>query len=428
MSNGGQAVTARNLERLSSLADSDKTGVLVGNKGVGFKAVYQVTDAPEIYSASAERAGSVFTDFGVGIALEQHPFEQQVLRAAVEDDVAAFFRDNAGLAQALAGRGIENPVGAVRFKFERVAGFKFPLARDAHDLSARLDELRIPDGERESIRTLVVLPLRDQRASDDVSRAIDRLVGGAKAGEPGQAELALLFLAGVSKIVVIDHARGAQWSFSRAIHAGTPSETTITVTAPAGIERSNRFWLLQRDGLAGAAPTVERRRQIVGAALREFGLEAWSDDDPLPVSIALPMPGSEGAGALGPPGRFCLGLPTQQATGLPLHADARFFATISRTGLDFALPCNAMLLDVAGELLGELLGILRGSPRIEERRAVTLALHRTEGGLADRAFAPGGVADGDVVLAWGGQSFLARVDCGCRQRASARCSASFETF
>ena len=411
MSNGGQAVTARNLERLSSLADSDKTGVLVGNKGVGFKAVYQVTEAPEIYSASAERAGSVFTDFGVGIALEQHPFEQQVLRAAVEDDVAAFFRDNAGLAQALAGRGIENPVGAVRFKFERVAGFKFPLARDAHDLSARLDELRIPDGERESIRTLVVLPLRDQRASDDVSRAIDRLVGGAKAGEPGQAELALLFLAGVSKIVVIDHARGAQWSFSRAIHAGTPSETTITVTAPAGIERSNRFWLLQRDGLAGAAPTVERRRQIVGAALREFGLEAWSDDDPLPVSIALPMPGSEGAGALGPPGRFCLGLPTQQATGLPLHADARFFATISRTGLDFALPCNAMLLDVAGELLGELLGILRGSPRIEERRAVTLALHRTEGGLADRAFAPGGVADGDVVLAWGGQSFLARVDC-----------------
>lgn len=90
VSNGGQAVTARNLERLSSIADSDKTGVLVGNKGVGFKAVYQVTDAPEVYSASAERSvGSVFTDFGVGIALEQHPFEQQVLRAAVEDDAVS---------------------------------------------------------------------------------------------------------------------------------------------------------------------------------------------------------------------------------------------------------------------------------------------------------------------------------------------------
>lgn len=411
VSNGGQAVTGRNLERLSSLADSDKTGVLVGNKGVGFKAVYQVTDAPEIYSASAQRGGSVFTDFGVGIALEQHPFEQQVLRAVVEDDVAAFFRDNAGLAQACAGRGIENPVGAVRAEFKHVAGFKFPLALDAHDLSARLDELRIPDGERESIRTLVVLPLRDQRARDDVSNAIDRLVGGGHTGESGQAELALLFLAGVSKIVVIDHAHDTQWSVSRAIQAGLPAETTINVTAQAGIERSNRFWLLQRDALAGASLTVEGRRQIVGAALREFGLEAWSDDDPLPVTIALPMPRSEGAGPLGPPGRFCLGLPTQQATGLPLHVDARFFATISRTGLDFSLPYNAMLLDVAVELLGELLGILRGSPRIEERRAATLALHRTQGGLADRAFAPGNVADGDVVLAWGGTSFVARGSC-----------------
>ena len=48
---------------------------------------------------------------------------------------------------------------------------------------------------------------------------------------------------------------------------------------------------------------------------------------------------------------------------------------------------------------------------MEERRAVTLALHRTAGELADRTFAPDGVADGEVVLAWGVQSFLSRSDC-----------------
>jgi hypothetical protein len=96
---------------------------------------------------------------------------------------------------------------------------------------------------------------------------------------------------------------------------------------------------------------------------------------------------------------------------LPAHVDARFFATISRTGLEFTQPYNAMLLDVATELLHELLDILRACSRIEERRAVTLALHRTEGALADRAFAPGGIADGEVVLAWGGERFLARTDC-----------------
>ena len=60
VSNGGQALTPRNLERLSSLADSDKSGLLVGNKGVGFKAVYQVTDAPEIYSAATVGADQFF--------------------------------------------------------------------------------------------------------------------------------------------------------------------------------------------------------------------------------------------------------------------------------------------------------------------------------------------------------------------------------
>src|SRR5262249_37439279 len=126
---------------------------------------------------------------------------------------------------------------------------------------------------------------------------------------------------------------------------------------------------------------------------------------------ALPMPSSDGAAALGPPGRFCLGLPTQQPTGLPLHVDARFFATISRTGLDFTLAYNAMLLDVAAELLDELLGSLRASVRIEGRRVVASALHRPGGALAERAFGSGGVADGEVVLAWGGRSFITRSHC-----------------
>ena len=412
VSNGGQAVTARNLERLSSLADSDKTGVLVGNKGVGFKAVYQVTDAPEVYSAaSGPASGSIFTHFGVGIALEQHPFEQRALRAAVEDDVRTFFRENAGLAQTLTSRGIEDPLAAVRPEFERVAGFKFPLARDARDLDARLDDLRIPEGERDAIRTLVVLPLRDLKASDDVESAIDRLVGDEDESEAGQAELALLFLMGVSRIVVIDRVRDAQWTFARAIDDGTPTVATITATTPNAAERVARFWTLRRDALSGVASVGTERRRVVQDALREFGLEAWKDDDPLPVTIALPMPTADQIGPLGPPGRFCLGLPTQQPTGLPVHVDARFFATISRTGLDFALPYNAMLLDVTTELVGDLLGILRDSPRIEERRAVTLALHRTAGALADRVFAPEGVADGEVVLAWGGTSFLPRTEC-----------------
>jgi hypothetical protein len=93
--------------------------VLVGNKGVGFKAVYQVTDAPEIFSApqGSSTSRSVCRDFGVGIALGQHPFQQTALVAAVEDYIRGFFAENAGLASLVSARGFEDPVDAVRKEF-----------------------------------------------------------------------------------------------------------------------------------------------------------------------------------------------------------------------------------------------------------------------------------------------------------------------
>src|SRR5262245_58359493 len=165
VSNGGQVVTSLNLERISSLADSDKTGVLVGNKGIGFKAVYQVTDAPEIYSAAeaSDPAGqyNVFDDLGVGIALERHPFEDGSLLAAIDEDVRTFFAENHGLARALAECGIEDGTEAVRQELSRVAGFKFPLPRDACALARHVEALKVPVEHRARVRTLVVLPLRD---------------------------------------------------------------------------------------------------------------------------------------------------------------------------------------------------------------------------------------------------------------------------
>ena len=94
-----------------------------------------------------------------------------------------------------------------------------------------------------------------------------------------------------------------------------------------------------------------------------------------------------------------------------MHVDARFFATISRTGLDFGLPYNGLLLEVAAELLGELLGHLRQSTKVEDRRAATLAFHRSPGALAEAVFTPGSVADEAIVLGWDGTRFLRRSDC-----------------
>src|SRR5262245_13791516 len=166
VSNGGQVVTERNLERISSLADSDKTGVLVGNKGVGFKAVYQVTDGPEVYSAPEnDPTASVLDRLAVGFALERQPFKDATVRQAVERDLHAFFAENEGLARALMNAGHEDPTQAILPELEEVAGFKFPVGRTVEDLGHRLGELKFPDDLRAAVRTLVVLPLRDEEAS-----------------------------------------------------------------------------------------------------------------------------------------------------------------------------------------------------------------------------------------------------------------------
>lgn len=200
VSNGGQVVTDTNLERLSSLADSDKNGMLIGNKGVGFKAVYQITDAPEIFSSSEERGtngeDTLSRNFRLGFALEKRPFENAILTRAIEEDIREYFEENSGIAKAIRAGGDTDPVNFVRPEFAHVAGFKFPLARTAEDLARRIRELNIPEDLQETMRTLVVLPIRDEKAEAAVDQAVESLVGRDN-GNPGQIELAILFLAGV---------------------------------------------------------------------------------------------------------------------------------------------------------------------------------------------------------------------------------------
>jgi hypothetical protein len=418
VSNGGQVVTERNLERISSLADSDKTGTLVGNKGVGFKAVYQVTDAPEVYSAPEAAPGaSIFDALGSAFALERDPFEHSVLVEAVEADVRDFFAGNDGLATRLRDLGFEDPAEAVLPEFHEVAGFKFPLPRSSDDLTQRAEALGIPREYWAGVGTLVVLPLRDGDASDVAQNAVDRLVG-AVAGEHAQGALAVLFLRGVGRLVVLDHVRGLRWSFAchTAIDPDGLVRATVTTDKDDATSTRSEFWLARGDVFDCDEATAAVRRAVVAGALRDFGLEAWKAEDPVPVTVALPRPEPGRVKALGPSGRFCLGLPTEQSTGLPAHVDARFFAKINRDGVifDHRDGYNELLLDVATDLFGGLLDRLRRSDNIDHRRAATLALHRPKespGALATRVYRDGGIGDGAVVLTWDAESFLRRDEC-----------------
>ncbi len=419
VANGGETVNETNLERLSSLADSDKNGTLVGNKGVGFKAVYEITSQPECYSSVPNDGGahkpSVFETLGIGFALEGHPFGDAQLIDAIERNVPAFLAANPGMARSMDEHGYTDAVRAVKAETDHVAGFKFPLPRSRHDFDRRMAEVGFPDEFRAAARTIIVMPTKDASAEDAARRAVDELVQPDQHGHRA-AELALLFLAGIRRLVVVDRMRSRTWEFERSPwqKLGQIQKARIRCTDTDGSQGEAAFLAVRKDALDATVQVRSRRQQIVDSANAEYRLEAWNRHDALPVTVALRVPEAReaGRGAWQPaPGRFCLGLPTLHTTGLPVHVDARFFADMARKHVPFdrqEQPYNAMLLDVAVELVDDLLAYLRASRPLALRRMATLALTRSSGELADRVYASKGIADAKVILSWDGQTFIRR--------------------
>ena len=108
-------------------------------------------------------------------------------------------------------------------------------------------------------------------------------------------------------------------------------------------------------------------RQALRDAIQALRLpeENWRDVEHVPVAVALPIPASQEARAdyagqpLGANGRFCIGLPTQVQTGVPLWVSAHFHGKIDRTAIDFGSAYNALLLNAAEELSESLIERLK---------------------------------------------------------------------
>ena len=92
VANGGRPLSESNFLRMASLGDSDKPiGVGIGNKGVGFKSVFQICDVPEVYSSSGPDdpgfSGFSFR-FGTPSDLDDYLDPDDPLRAKLESELS----------------------------------------------------------------------------------------------------------------------------------------------------------------------------------------------------------------------------------------------------------------------------------------------------------------------------------------------------
>ncbi|MEU7147186.1 DUF3883 domain-containing protein [Streptomyces sp. NPDC045456] len=312
VANAGEPFAWRQVDRVCKLARSDKrVGDGIGNKGLGFRSVLEITESPEIYS---DRPGA--PDPG---QLAGYRF-----RFAVKDDLRVLLRD-----EALAEKADK--------EFPPLQ-LPFPVA----ELPVTCAEL----GAAGHV-TVVRLPLRNEAARQQAVRRLKEL---ARARTP-----VMLFLDRLSRLV-LEH-RKADGTVDRVdlVRQEKPSGLVRTQAADAGapsapvvsVSRVNLGALGEFLVARGVVPDRRLRDTLRHAVAAENLDETWLDwREAAVVEVALPAGGEADRR-----GQLYTFLPLGDDVAAPLrgHVNAPFYTKMDRTALDREHPLNAMLFDALAE-------------------------------------------------------------------------------
>jgi len=430
--NSGQPFDQAKVDNITSIFKSDKTAdVCIGNKGIGFKAVFQVADSAEIFSAEGGTDLSVACT--IAFRMVRRPFEDSEFLAEIRILAKALLtRERRRAIETRFAH--EDATDVVLREAGRAAGFTFPLRLTAAHFQRRVEQLGLSPRALAATQTLIVLPL-DMTAvsSERVVQAIDEICGDqGRAGSMPPAA-SFLFLPGIGGIEIVDRVRGFRVELERGetspaerlsdgtlLHRERTTSRRLELDASGMVApaRSQDWWVAERVVGGQDLPDNDkgsRERRALRDAIQALRLpeENWRDVEHVPVAVALPIPTSpdsrDDAGhPLGANGWFCIGLPTHVSTGVPLWVSAHFHGKIDRTAIDFGNAYNTLLLKAAEELAESLIDRLKMLSATSQKRLVTLVMERRTGELATAFYAPGGLARKAVVLAADGGFIEAR--------------------
>ncbi|MGW4886021.1 sacsin N-terminal ATP-binding-like domain-containing protein [Streptomyces murinus] len=336
VANGGTPFTWASIQAVCKLARSEKTvGEGIGNKGVGFRSILEITDAPEVYSAATAGNGPA--------VLNGYCF-----RFAVRDDLQVLLGD-----EDLVHRAEEElPPFQVPFPLSDVPPTCKELAADGHVTVIRIP-LRNEASRRAAVRRLDELGAAKASVMLFLDR-LDRLAIEQRGGEsPRRTELTRherpLELAGVRP---------------QGHDVAADSVRAVPAVSLAHVELGSLgAYLVAR----GRVPVTRLRATIEAAT--ELGQldESWGDwKEPAVVEVALPLDGTESLRG----GRIYTFLPLGEDAAAPLHGhlNAPFFTKVDRTALDREHPLNSMLFAAAAETSLIAAAALREGGRPSDRR------------------------------------------------------------
>lgn len=342
VANDGRPFRREDLRALANLGQSSKDPrESIGNKGIGFRSVLEVSRAPEVYSCADTARGR---------------FDGYCFRFSPE----VLTQSEAPLAKLLAGADtLDWPLGETTVALDdlRARRIRTRCSDEGIDLISEFRHLspyllplpaaptdpRLQDFARRGFATVVRLPL----ASADA-----QAVAAAKLRELDADTLVFLDSLG-SLLVAVDDAPRYLVRTRRAL----PDLRAAFVSVSDGAEHT-AYW--RWDYVLRDAEALRR------AAARLPG--RWKELAEASLGIAVRVEGSACSG------RFCIYLPTEVPTGTGALLHAPFFGDMSRKAIDFVNePLNRLLRDTLANCLVEIVRErLAGRGEAEARAIVDL--------------------------------------------------------
>jgi hypothetical protein len=307
VANSGQPFRRRDFQSICRVALSSKRpDESIGNKGVGFKSVLQLSTRPSVFSKS-------------------HPDAEQF------DGYCFRFADDADI-DAIAARVDASEAGLADRIKANISNLKLPVP-------AEVEDPFVAELAASSYSSVVVLPFRSETAAEEAKRMIEELLE-----DEAPFNLFLDRLATI-RFLVPGGAGGALEEFVR--------QRSIKDWPPVGRVEVQQLWLNDDEYYRFSTTlNLEDTNLAIEASRRAGRIGAnWIEwKTPPKVSIAVPVEKPTD-------GRLYTFLPMDESATAPLGSfvNAPFFSHLNRRDMEGTIPLNSHFLNAVAQICADIL-------------------------------------------------------------------------
>ncbi len=359
IANDGQPFTQSNFKAISNLGQSDKDPqVSIGNKGIGFRSVLEITDSPEIFSRkdsdSPEFDGYCFRFNPNVIQIFKDPIQRIIegeknVKSPMSDELLlrwgqSRFEDFQNQCNSFEDDWLEQEMAFL-------SPYMLPIPMDSDNMTAMTNSF-----QNRNFSTVIRLPFLSKQKRKSTKKKMERMDGSN-----------IIFLQRLDKLKLvygdIEKCYYKKQKLRKADKAGGCELKINSVELDSEKSSSNsvsRYWLWTRK--IGGEINPEEREKIKIAVKNLPG--KWSTVEEATIAIAVRI------GKLPENGLLNIYLPTNVSSGCSAHFSAPFYGEMSRTNINFNEPFNQLLFKVIAEKSADI--ILESMARNGEDEATAI--------------------------------------------------------